>query len=113
MASIPTHCYTGGAAVLGAAVAATAMHVNERVPKTCIAGSIIGSAAVASALSHHGSLAKTPSLVCIAGTIGGAAGVGYALSVHSSISKMPTHCKIYTAAGLAILVAGVKLLSGK
>lgn len=109
--SIPTHCYTGAAVVVGAAVAATSMHVDSNVPKTCVAASIVGSAAVASALSHHGSLSKTPQLVCMAGTIGGALGVTYAVSIHASLAKMPTHCKMYTAAGLAVILAGVRFLS--
>ena len=111
MPGIPTHCYTGAAVVLGASVAATTMHVDARVPKTCVAASLVSSAAFASALSHHASLSKTPQLICIAGGLGGALGVSYAVSVHASLAKMPTHCKLYSAAGLAIILAGVRLLS--
>ena len=47
----------------------------------------------------------------MAGTIGGALGVTYAVSIHASLAKMPTHCKMYTAAGLAVILAGVRFLS--
>ena len=107
---VPSHCLAGGAVALGAAAVATTLHTEANVPKVCIASSIVGSTALVSALSHHGTLSKSPAAPCIAGSVAGFAVVGYALSSHSA-PKMPFHCKMYTAAGLAVLLASVTMMA--
>ena len=109
---IPTHCLAALVAGTGATVVATNMHDSGRgVPKTCIASSIMGSAAVVAAVSHHAK--GSPSTICVVGGLGGAGLVGYAISAHASFAKIPLSCKMWTAAGLVALFAGVRMIAKK
>ena len=89
------------------------MHDSGDVPKTCIASSLIGSAAVVSAVMHHGSSSSAPSKICVISGLVGAAGVGYAVSAHASFKKIPMSCKVYSALGIALLLGGVSVLAKK
>ena len=87
---MPLRPQASAAVALGATVAASQLHSNSRVPKSCIVSAIVGSATIATALAHHGSLSKTPAWYCVAGGAAGVVGVGYALSAHTEISKVLT-----------------------
>jgi len=112
MTSIPSHCLASGALAVGATIAATQLHNNSRVPKSCIASAIAGSATVATVIAHHGS-GSSPAWYCVAGGAVGVVGVGYALSAHAELAKIPTECKLYTACALALIVAGAAALGKK
>lgn len=101
------------ALALGATVVATQMHATSGVPKSCIASSIAGSAVLAAAVAHHGSLSKPPELICVAAGTVGAVGLGYALTSHAQIAKIPFHCKLGTALGLVVMIAGAFVLAKK
>ena len=94
MASIPPHCIAAVAVAVGATVVATQLHTSSAVPSTCVTASMVGSAAIAGALVHHGSLSQTPSAICIVGGLGGVAAIGYGLSSHAGPSKVPLSCKL-------------------
>lgn len=111
MASIPPHCIAAGAVAVGATVVATQLHTDSTVPATCVTASMVGSAAIAGALVHHGSLSKTPSSICVVGGLGGVAAIGYGLSAHAGPSKVPLSCKLYTLAGVALIMAGAAALA--
>ena len=111
MASIPAHCIAAGAVAVGATVVATQLHTDDSVPSTCKVASMAGSTAVAAALIHHGSLSKTPSSICVLGGLGGVASIGYGLSAHAGPSKVPLSCKLYTLAGVALIMAGAAALA--
>jgi hypothetical protein len=112
MTSIPSHCLAALVVGTGATIAATSLHDGGHgVPKTCIASSLVGSAAVVAAVSHHAE--GSPSTICVVGGLGGAGLIGFAISAHASFAKVPRSCKLYTAAGLAVLLAGVRMFAKK
>ena len=80
MPDIPTHCWAAAAVVVGASVVATTLHSDSKVPTHCIGASMLGSATVASALVHHGSLTQTPAWYCVVGGVAGASAIGYSLT---------------------------------
>ncbi|KAL3910465.1 MAG: hypothetical protein SGPRY_009047, partial [Prymnesium sp.] len=111
--TLPAHCVASAAVAVGATVAATQLHSNSKVPKSCIASGIAGTASVATLIAHHGSLSKPPAWYCVAGGAAGVAGIGYALSAHTELSKIPCSCKMYTAGALVLIVLGAALLGKK
>ena len=113
VAGVPDHCIAAATTVLGAALVGAQLHDGSSVPKSCIVSSIIGTAALSAAVSHHGSTSKSPEWFCVAGGVIGLLGVGYAVTAHAEISRIPTKCKLYTAVGLAALVGGVAVFAKK
>ena len=80
MPEIPTHCWAAAAVVVGASVVATQLHSGSKVPTHCIGASMLGSATVAGALVHHGSVTQTPAWYCVVGGVAGASAIGYSLT---------------------------------
>ena len=80
MPEVPTHCWAAAAVAVGASVVATQLHSDSKVPTHCIGASMLGSATVASALVHHGSLTQTPAWYCVVGGVAGASAIGYSLT---------------------------------
>ena len=80
MPEVPTHCWAAAAVAVGASVVATQLHSDSKVPAHCIGASMLGSATVASALVHHGSLMRAPAWYCVVGGVAGASAIGYSLT---------------------------------
>ena len=109
----PKHCVGASVAVAGAALAATQLHDNDKVPNTCVAASIIGVSSIAASLAHHGTLQTLPPWYCIAGGVAGCASLTYAASKHADFDAVPLKCKIYTAAGVAAVIIGSIIMAKK
>ena len=84
--SVPTRCLAAAAVVVGASVVASQLHTESKVPSHCIAASMLGSATVAGALVHRGSLSKAPAWYCVVGGVGGAGAIGYSLMARQQVT---------------------------
>ena len=87
MPAVPTHCWAAAAVAVGASVVATQLHSDSKVPTHCIGASMLGSATVASALMHHGSLKRAPAWYCVVGGVAGASAIGYSLTARLQCSE--------------------------
>ena len=80
MPEVPTHCWAAAAVAVGASVVATQLHSDSKVPTHCIGASMLGSATVASAFVHHGSLKRAPATPPTTQYQAGASAIGYSLT---------------------------------
>lgn len=108
----------GSSLVSAGAIAGTiALHQHSGIPKSCIVGSQVGLAAVATLAVHHIDLTSKPHAVCLAGSLVALGAGAAAASTHprfrEEAGKIPKECYIGTLGGLVLVVAGALLLSRK
>ena len=54
---------------------------------------------------------SSPADDCVVGGVAGASAIGYSLTAHSEASKVPLSCKLYTLAGVGLIIAGATALA--
>lgn len=101
----------------GAIAGTIALHQHSGIPKSCIIGSQVGLATIATLAVHHIDVNHAPHAICLASSIAALGGAGYAASKHphysEEIKKIPKECYIGTLGGLVLVVAGALMLSRK
>ncbi|KAG8464034.1 hypothetical protein KFE25_000202 [Diacronema lutheri] len=114
--SIPAQCIGSSLVSAGAIAGTIALHQHSSIPKSCIVGSQVALATVATLAVHHVDLTSKPHAICLATSLAALGGAGFVASKHpigDELKKVPKECYIGTLGGLALVVAGALFLSRK
>ena len=115
--TIPTQCIGSSLIAAGAIAGTIALHQHSGVPKSCIIGSQVAVASIATLAVHHVDLKSAPHVACLAGSVVAVVGASLAASQHphlkESVAKIPKECYLGTLGGLVLVLAGAVMLSKK